>query len=246
MKQSGAELFPLFLKLRGRAGLLVGGGPVATAKAQALAQAGARVTVVAPQVTDALVALAAAQGWVVNHRGFVDGDVAGVWLVIAAATSEVNRALAQAAEARQLFVVAVDDPPSASAYGAGIVRKAGVTLAISTAGRAPALAGLLREGLEDMLPDDLESWGAEAARQRAAWRADGTPLAQRRPRLLAALNRLYEMGTLGGFPNPPATTPLGEPELRQRDQMGTLGGFPNPPATTPRGEPELRQRDQMG
>jgi len=246
MNQSGAELFPLFLKLRGRAVLLVGGGPVATAKAQALAQAGALVTVVAPQVTDALVALAAAQGWLVHQRGFVDGDVAGVWLVIAAATSEVNRAVAQAAEARQLFVVAVDDPPSASAYGAGIVRKAGVTLAISTAGRAPALAGLLREGLEDMLPDDLESWGAEAARQRAAWRADGTPMAQRRPRLLAALNRLYEMGTLKGFPNPPATTPLGEAELRQRDQLGTLGGIANPPATTPLGEAELRQRDELG
>ena len=241
MSQSGAELFPLFLKLRGRPVLLVGGGPVGTAKAQALAEAGAVVTVVAPQLTEALVALAGARGWTVHQRGFVDGDVTGVWLAIAAATSEVNRAVAQAAEARQLFVVAVDDPPSASAYGAGVVRKAGVTLAISTAGQAPALAGLLREGLEAVLPEELETWVEEAARQRALWRADGTPMAQRRPRLLAALNGLYQGGTLGGFPNPPATTALGEAELRQRDQMGTLGGFPNPPATTALGEAELRQ-----
>jgi len=250
MNQSGAELFPLFLKLRGRAVLLVGGGPVATAKAQALAQAGALVTVVAPQVTDALVAVAVAQGWMVHQRGFVDGDVAGVWLVIAAATSEVNRAVAQAAEARQLFVVAVDDPPSASAYGAGIVRKAGVTLAISTAGRAPALAGLLREGLEGMLPDDLEAWGAEAARQRAAWRADGTPMAQRRPRLLAALNRLYEMGTLKGFPNPPATTPLGEAGRTEREEVRAAGrvalvgaGPGDPELLTRRGAQRLAEAD---
>jgi len=193
MSQAGAELFPLFLKLRGRAVLLVGGGPVATAKASALADAGARVTVVAPQVTDALALLAQGQGWTVHQRGFVEADVAGAWLAIAAATSDVNRAVAQAAEARQLFVVAVDDPASASAYGAGIVRKAGVTVAISTSGQAPALAGLLREGLEAVLPEDLDAWVGEAARQRAAWRSDGTPMAERRPRLLAALNRLYEL-----------------------------------------------------
>jgi len=191
MSEPGAELFPLFLKLRDRAVLLVGGGPVATAKAGALAEAGARVTVVAPQLTDALAALAGARGWTVCQRGFVASDVEGMWLAIAAATSPVNRAVADAAEARQLFLVAVDDPASASAYGAGIVRKAGVTVAISTSGQAPALAGLLREGLEAVLPDDLNIWVEQAARQRAAWRADGTPMADRRPRLLAALNELY-------------------------------------------------------
>ncbi|HEX4509213.1 MAG TPA: bifunctional precorrin-2 dehydrogenase/sirohydrochlorin ferrochelatase, partial [Burkholderiaceae bacterium] len=191
MSEPPVELFPLFLKLRGRAVLLVGGGPVATAKAQALAEAGALVTVVALQVTEALAALADARGWTVHRRAFVASDAADAWLAVAAATSEVNRAVAEEGEARQMFVVAVDDPASASAYGAGVVRKAGVTVAISTSGQAPALAGLLREGLEAVLPDDLEQWVGEAAQQRAAWRADGTPMAARRPRLLAALNELY-------------------------------------------------------
>jgi uroporphyrin-III C-methyltransferase/precorrin-2 dehydrogenase/sirohydrochlorin ferrochelatase len=64
-------------------------------------------------------------------------------------------------------------------------------VAVSTDGRAPALAGLLREGLEAVLPDELESWTSEAERQRAAWKRAGVPMAERRPLLLEALNRLY-------------------------------------------------------
>ena len=54
------------------------------------------------------------------------------------------------------------------------------------------MAGLLREALEAMLPDDLERWSGEARRLREGWRAEGTPMAERRPLLLAALNRLYQ------------------------------------------------------
>jgi uroporphyrin-III C-methyltransferase/precorrin-2 dehydrogenase/sirohydrochlorin ferrochelatase len=191
VSDTGDELFPLFLKLGGRAVLLVGGGPVAIAKARLLADAGAEVVVVTPELSDDLRALAAARGWPVRQRTFVADDAVGAWLVISAAPPEVNRAVAAVAEARNLFVVAVDDPASASAYGAGVVRRAGVTVAISTSGQAPALAGLLREGLEALLPDELASWVDEAARQRTRWRAEKTPMAQRRPRLLAALNKLY-------------------------------------------------------
>ncbi|HTB60069.1 MAG TPA: uroporphyrinogen-III C-methyltransferase, partial [Polyangia bacterium] len=104
----------------------------------------------------------------------------------------VNRSVAAAAESLRLFVLAVDDTSAASAYGAGTLRRGGVTVAVSTDGRAPALAGLLREGLEAILPDDLEGWTAEAQRQRAEWRASGVPMAERRPQLLEALNRLYD------------------------------------------------------
>ena len=83
----------------------------------------------------------------------------------------MNRAVAAAAEARRTFVLAVDDPASASAYGAGVVRRGGVTVAVSTDGRAPALAGLLREALEAVLPDELASWTAEAERMRRLWKA---------------------------------------------------------------------------
>jgi siroheme synthase-like protein len=185
------SLFPLFLKLGGRRVVLVGGGVVATSKARALAASGANVTIVSPVLTPEIMALAEGRLWTVLRREFQPLDLDDAWLAIAAAPRAVNHDVALAAETRRIFVVAVDDPPSASAYGAGIVRRGGVTLAISTAGRAPALAGLLREGLEALLPDDLDAWLAEAGRLRPGWRAEGTAMADRRPRLLLALNELY-------------------------------------------------------
>jgi siroheme synthase-like protein len=103
----------------------------------------------------------------------------------------VNREVARAAEERQVFVNAVDDADSASAYLGGVLRKGGVTVAVSTDGRAPALAGLLREALEAVLPDDLGAWVRVAQDLRAQWKAAGIPIPQRRPLLLRALIQLY-------------------------------------------------------
>jgi uroporphyrin-III C-methyltransferase/precorrin-2 dehydrogenase/sirohydrochlorin ferrochelatase len=66
-----------------------------------------------------------------------------------------------------------------------------MTFAISTSGAAPALAGLLREGLEALLPGDLDAWVAQARSLRAEQKAARVPMAERRPLLLQALNRLY-------------------------------------------------------
>jgi uroporphyrin-III C-methyltransferase/precorrin-2 dehydrogenase/sirohydrochlorin ferrochelatase len=186
-----AALFPLFLKVAKRRVVVVGGGPVATAKIGVLRECGAEILVVAPELRQELRELAAAGAIQAAARAFSEQDLDGAWLVVAAATPEVNRAVAAAAESRRLFVLAVDDPSAASAYGAGTVRRGGVTLAVSTDGRAPALAGLVREGLEALLPEDLSDWTAEAERERARWRADGVPMAARRPLLLRALNRIY-------------------------------------------------------
>jgi uroporphyrin-III C-methyltransferase/precorrin-2 dehydrogenase/sirohydrochlorin ferrochelatase len=85
----------------------------------------------------------------------------------------------------------VDDNDNASVYLGGVVRKGGVTLAISTDGTAPALAGLLREGLEAVLPEELQAWRETAQALRARWKAEAVPMAERRPLLLTALNQIY-------------------------------------------------------
>lgn len=183
------ELFPAFLKLAGRRVVLVGGGQVATSKLRGLKDAGADITVVAPEVT---VAIETGDVTVVK-RPFQPSDLDRAWLVVAAAVPDVNRAVAEAAESRQIFVNAVDDPPNASLYLGGVVRRAGVTFAISTDGRAPALAGLLREGLDAILPEqELERWMSQAARLREQWRTEAIPMTQRRPELLESLIQLYE------------------------------------------------------
>lgn len=181
------ELFPLFLKLAGRRVLVVGGGRVAAGKLPALLSAGAQVAVVAPEVRPEFEA-AEVEIW---RRAFEPWDVDGAWLVVAAAPPDVNRAVVAAASAQRIFVNAVDDVASASAYTAGVLRRGGLTIAVATEGRAPALAGLVREGLEAVLPDEIESWVTEARRVRERQRLAGVPFQQRRPLLLEALNRLY-------------------------------------------------------
>ena len=233
-----SELLPLFLNLTGRAVVLVGGGPVATAKLRQLLAAGARVRVIAPEITDEIRQVAAqgfpasaggrddpAMAWLAEapeargrqprdrgperaaprpdatcdpvrvtivQRSFVPADLDGAWLVVAAATPEVNRHVAEVAETLRLFVNAVDDPANATAFLSGVVRRDGVTLAISTSGAAPALTALLREGLEALLPRDLATWVWQARVARVAWRREGVPMNARKPRLLQALNALYQ------------------------------------------------------
>ncbi len=196
------ELLPLFLNLTGRAVVLVGGGRVATAKLQQLLAAGAHVRVVAPEISDEIVTVGArgvppspSGSVTITERPFAPADLDGAWLVVAAATPEVNRAVAEAAEDRRVFVNAVDDPANASAFLSGVVRRDGVTVAISTSGDAPALTALLREGLDALLPRDLASWVWRARAERVAWRRDGVPMDARKPRLLRALNALYEKAT---------------------------------------------------
>jgi uroporphyrin-III C-methyltransferase/precorrin-2 dehydrogenase/sirohydrochlorin ferrochelatase len=186
-------LFPTFLKLAGLPVLVVGGGPVAAGKLEALARTGARVTVVAPDICEAVIRT----GVDIHRRAFVESDLDDVWFVVSAATPDVNRAVAAAARDRRLFVNAVDDPPNATAYLGGVVRRSGATIAVSTSGRAPALAGLLREALDELLPAerDVEDWFATADALKQRWRSTGVPMADRRPQLAEALVRRY-CGTL--------------------------------------------------
>ena len=181
-------MYPAFLNLAARKVVVVGGGPVAASKVAGLLEAGARVTIVAPEIRPEL----ERDDLTLVRRAFEPGDLDGAWWVVAAAPPEVNRAVMLAAEGRQLFVNAVDDPAAATAYLGAVVRRAGVTVAISTGGRAPALAGLLREALDAWLPGDLERWMAAADEARRLWRRDGTPMAERRPLLLDVLNGLYQ------------------------------------------------------
>ena len=223
MQPDAPQLYPAFLKLASLPVVVVGGGTVAASKLAGLLDAGARVTVIAPAISEAIRTRAAAIPGplpgtppvtppvtppitppitppvtppitlpiTLIERGFVAGDLDGARWVVAAATPEVNRAVAAAAAERGVFVNAVDDVASASAFLGAVVRRGPAVLAISTAGLAPALAGLLREALEAVLPDDLERWIDVAVAARADWKRAGVAMAERRPLLLRALDRIY-------------------------------------------------------
>jgi siroheme synthase-like protein len=206
------ELLPVFLNLAGRPLLMVGGGPVAAAKLQQLLAAGATaaaIRVVAPSVDPTI----ERAGVRIDRRRFEPCDLDGALFVIAAATPEVNRDVAAAADERRVFVNAVDDPANASAFLGGVLRRGGVTVAISTNGEAPGLAGLLREALDAVLPREIGVWLAESRRQRPLWRRDRVPMHARRPLLLRALNDLYS------GPEPPGAARDLRPAVRDAESV---------------------------
>ncbi len=181
-------MFPAFLNLESRRVVLVGGGRVAASKIESLLTSGARVTVVAPEIRPEI----ERDGVEIVRRAFEDHDLDGAWWVVAAAPPHVNRQVQAAAEPRHVFVNAVDDPRHATAFLGGVVRRDGVTVAISTDGRAPALAALLREALDAWLPPELDAWMKASDEARRTWRERGVPMQERRPQLLQTLNKLYE------------------------------------------------------
>ena len=143
------KLYPLFADLKGLPVLVVGGGGVARRKAAALRDAGARVRVGAPALDPELAA------WIDGDRvTWLQGTyepawLEGVWLVIAATDDrELNARVADDASARRIFANVVDDAALSRFHVPAIVDRAPLTIAISTAGGAPALASRLRETLE--------------------------------------------------------------------------------------------------
>lgn len=163
--------YPVFLDLAGVSVLVVGGGTVALRKVGGLAEAGAVVTVVAPEVRPELVALAAA----VERRAYVAGEAAGYQLVITATDDPaVNAHVAADAGAAQVWVNSADDPDNCSFILPAVARRGHVTVAVSTGGASPALAAHVRTRIEqEVLTPAVEAAANELARQRAEIHAAG-------------------------------------------------------------------------
>lgn len=144
--------YPVFLDLRDRPCVVVGGDAAAGAKVEALVAAGARVTVVAPELVPSLAELVA--NGTARHlaRSYRTGDLAGAFLAISVlADPAVNQPFWEEAEARGIPANVMDDVPRCSFIAPSIVRRGHLAVAISTAGKAPALAVRLRETLERLL-----------------------------------------------------------------------------------------------
>lgn len=147
------DFLPIFMNVRGRDCLVVGGGEVAARKVGLLLEAGAHVSVVAPRLGPTLARQADAG--VFSHRPerFGEADLAGMALVIAATDDEaVNRQVSELARARGLPVNVVDNPELCSFVMPSIIDRSPVQIAVSTGGASPVLARLLRARLESAIP----------------------------------------------------------------------------------------------
>ncbi|WP_418277769.1 uroporphyrinogen-III C-methyltransferase [Isoptericola jiangsuensis] len=142
-----SDLYPLGLRVGDRLVVVVGGGPVATRRTRGLLDAGARVRVVAPDVTDDLVALAVADA--VEHvaRAYAPGDLDGAWLVHAATGDpDVDAAVAADAESSRTFCVVASDAELATAWVPAVARLDDVVMSVH-AGRDPRRATRLRDAV---------------------------------------------------------------------------------------------------
>ena len=151
---TAAAYYPIFADLKGRRCVVVGGGAVAQRKVTALLRSGADVTVISPTLTKRLLGYAR-QGKIRHHaRRFRPADLRGAWLVYAATNDQQMNELAFRTATRQrIFTNVVDQKPLCSFIAPAIVRRGGLTVAISTGGGSPSLAKRVRRDLERAMRD---------------------------------------------------------------------------------------------
>ena len=141
--------YPVFLDLRDRKCVVIGGDAMGEEKATRLHEFGARVEVISPEITDGLRELADGDGLAWTRRGYKPGDLDGAFIAIVADTSdaEVNRAVSDEARQRNVPLNVVDVTHLCTWIAPAIVRRGDVIVAASTGGASPALARKLREEL---------------------------------------------------------------------------------------------------
>lgn len=171
--------YPVFLDLSNVEVLVVGGGTVGLRKAVGLIGAGARVTVVSPSFVDGFTTLgatdAATDAATLEQRPYESGE-AGRYQLVVTATNDpaVNAEVAADAAAAKVWVNSADDPANCSFILPAVTRRGLVTVAVSTGGASPSLAGRIRtEIAATVLTEAVERTAVELARRRAEVHAAG-------------------------------------------------------------------------
>ncbi len=161
------SLLPIFLKLDGRPGLLVGAGNVALEKIGSILKTGLRLRVVAPHVHPGIRQLALEGKLSLVERPFALSDLDGNFIVITATdVPAVNQAVYAGALERNILCNSVDDIPNCDFFFGAVVRRGDLQVAISTAGESPAFAQRLRREIDEQLPKDLGPWLEDLGRLR--------------------------------------------------------------------------------
>ena len=141
--------YPVYIQLKDQPCVVIGGGKIAEGKVEGLLAVEANVTVIAPTLTTPLRDLADQDQITYWARAYQPGDLKGAFLVVCATDqAETNHQVWQEATANRQLVNVVDDTPRCNFIAPSILRKGDLTIAISTSGKAPALAVRLKERLQ--------------------------------------------------------------------------------------------------
>ncbi|OOZ42532.1 siroheme synthase CysG [Solemya elarraichensis gill symbiont] len=147
------DFLPIFLSIKEKRCIVIGGGDVATRKIASLLRAGGKVTVIAPQLSASNQKLAD-NGKIVHHaREYMDTDLDNATIVIAATDDEsTNAEIAQRAQQQGIPVNVIDKPENGNFIMPSIIDRSPVIAAVSTGGASPVLARLIRTRLESLIP----------------------------------------------------------------------------------------------
>lgn len=147
------DFFPIFLDIKGKLCLVVGGGPIAERKTASLLKSGADVLLVAPDLTHNLIHWRDDGRLTHRPRAFDEEDLGECHLAIAATNdSALNRRIAELAGRQRIPVNVVDQPELCSFILPSVIDRSPVVAAISTGGASPVLARLIRSRLESLIP----------------------------------------------------------------------------------------------
>ena len=161
------SLFPMFMKLRGRECLVVGGGKVGEPKIGGLIDTGARVHVVALEASSQVREWADAGTIGLELCPFSAGDLDGKFLVVAATPStSLNNLIYREAQLRGIPCNVVDVPELCDFFYPAVVQRGDLQIAISTAGQSSSLAQKLRQQLEKQFGPEYASWVAQLGETR--------------------------------------------------------------------------------
>lgn len=150
--------YPVFLNISGRKCVVVGGGQVALRKVKALLEHGASVKVISPDLCPELTELAESGRIRILHRHYQLGDLQKALIAIAATNnSDINQQVIKEARGKAVLVNVVDDPENSDFIVPSYVRRGVVTIAVSTAGKSPALARKIRTRLEKEFDEEYIS-----------------------------------------------------------------------------------------
>jgi len=153
--------YPVFLDLKGKKCVVVGGGSVAERKVGTLLEYQASVTVISPKLNQGLEQLAERNAIQPIRRQYRSSDLKDAFLIIAATDSAaVNAAVAGQGTQQRALVNVVDAPKDSSFIVPSVVRRGDITIAIGTAGKSPALARKIRTNLEAVIPQEYASVAA--------------------------------------------------------------------------------------
>lgn len=148
-KELTPAYYPVFINLRDKKSVVVGGGAVAMRKVKALLEHGAKVEVISPDLSPELIQLAENDEISLKQRKYQNGDLAGAFIAIAATDNrKTNEQVVKEAHQKTVLVNVVDDAESSDFIVPSCLRRGDLTIAVSTAGRSPALARKIRTRLE--------------------------------------------------------------------------------------------------